>query len=39
VGIFEAIRDHDVTLASDRMRRHLIEVRDVVEQRLHDAST
>jgi GntR family transcriptional repressor for pyruvate dehydrogenase complex len=39
VGIFEAIRDHDVTLASERMRRHLIEVRDVVEQRLHDAST
>jgi len=34
VGIFEAIRARDAALASERMRVHLIAVRDVVEQRL-----
>ena len=37
VEIFEAIRDRDSALASERMRRHLIAVRDVVEQRLRDS--
>ncbi len=34
VAIFEAIRAGDSTLATDRMREHLIGVRDVVAQRL-----
>jgi GntR family transcriptional repressor for pyruvate dehydrogenase complex len=34
VSIFEAIRAHDPALATRRMKRHLIGVRDVVAQRL-----
>ena len=34
VRIFEAIEAHDSTLATRRMKRHLIGVRDVVAQRL-----
>jgi GntR family transcriptional repressor for pyruvate dehydrogenase complex len=34
VSIFEAIREHDAPLATRRMKRHLLGVRDVVAQRL-----
>lgn len=34
VAIFEAIREHDVLLATRRMKRHLMGVRNVVSQRL-----
>ncbi len=37
VRIFEAIRSHNASLAADRMREHLLGVRDVVEQRLLDS--
>lgn len=38
VRIFEAIRNHDSSLAADRMREHLLGVRGVVEERLLDSS-
>ncbi len=38
VHIFEAIRAHNSSLAADRMREHLLGVRDVVEQRLLDST-
>lgn len=34
IEIFEAIRNHDAALATERMRVHLIGVHDVVKQRL-----
>jgi GntR family transcriptional regulator, transcriptional repressor for pyruvate dehydrogenase complex len=34
VAIFEAIRAHDASLATRRMKRHLLGVREVVAQRL-----
>lgn len=34
VAIFEAIREHDGSLATRRMKRHLLGVREVVAQRL-----
>lgn len=38
IRIFEAIRSHNPSLAADRMREHLLGVRDVVEERLLDAA-